>query len=62
MQQPLNFDIPVRRGRSRRTDPSTSVAAGQSVNASALENQVCAYLSFVFPADKVQRSWRPRWA
>lgn len=51
MQQPLNFDIPARRGRSRRTDPSTSVAAGQATNATRLEGIVQSFLTLMYPRD-----------
>lgn len=49
MQQPLNFDIPARRGRSRRTDPSTSLAAGQATNATRLESTVYSFMALMFP-------------
>ena len=40
------------RGKSRRSDPLTSVQAGASTNASRLETAVYSYLLLMFPADK----------
>lgn len=39
------------RGRSRRSDPETSVIAGESTNASRLENIVFQFLSLMYPRD-----------
>lgn len=54
----LSFlDLPPvqERGKSRRTDPPTSIAAGESVNVSALEARVWAYLCFVAPQGRTSR-------
>lgn len=54
MQLPLSFAT-SKPGRSRKTDPETSVSASRSINARALENQVAAYLLYVHPEDRTTK-------